>query len=324
MKIIQKNIWEAVTASFFYEKNHFGYIWNRFFCFTIVKKYILQYHFWVLGLLGTLLTSCNTRHRVWVGSENQQKIFNHHYGDHKKQVMDIFLPAKYAQDSAVVMIVHGGAWKLGRKEHMIMIQKYLFEKNIPTVNINYRLVSKKKKITYKEQLEDIGLAVEEFNRLSPKAKLIPNNYILLGESAGAHLALLYGYQNPEKIRKLISMSGPTDLYSENYLKTTHSIYSSPTIQDVVGEKFDRKKLSEKFKEASPIHHVSDVPTLIFQGDTDFLVNRNQGLLLDSVLTEKGIAHKLIYMKNTGHTPRFFSRYKRDSIILPEILNWIRN
>ncbi len=278
----------------------------------------------MIGLLGMILTSCNTKHRIWVGSEHQQKIFNQKYGEHKKQKMDIFLPAKYAQDSPVVMIVHGGAWKYGRKEHMIMIQKYLFKHNIPTVNINYRLVSKKKKITYQEQLDDIGLAIEEFNKIAPKAKLLPNNYILLGESAGAHISLLYGYKNPEQVKKLISLSGPTDFFTDNYTKSLYSKYSSPTIQTVVGEKFDRKNLSEKFKEASPIANVSNVPTLLFQGDTDFLVDKNQGLKLDSVLSEKNVPHQLIFMKKTGHTPRFFSKYKRDSIILPEILNWIKS
>lgn len=288
-----------------------------------MKKYILQYHFWVLGLLGTILTSCNTRHRVWVGPEKQQKIYNHQYGDHKKQVMDIFLPANYASDQPTVFIVHGGAWKYGRKEHMIMIQKYLYENQIPTVNINYRLASKKKGITYREQLADIEKSVLEFSRLAPKANLMPDNLIILGESAGAHLALLYGYNNPQHIRKIISMSGPTDFFTADYLSSKHSFYSAPTIQTVVGEKFERKNISEKFVEASPISHVSDVPTLIFQGDTDYLVNRKQGLALDSILTEKNIPHKLIYMKNTGHTPRFFSKQKRDSLILPEILNWIK-
>jgi acetyl esterase/lipase len=69
----------------------------------------------------------------------------------------------------------------------------------------------------------------------------------LGESAGGHLALLYGYQNPDKIKKIISLSGPTDFYSPEYLNSFYSKYSSPTIQKVVGTKFLRKNLSEEFK-----------------------------------------------------------------------------
>ncbi|WP_426277135.1 alpha/beta hydrolase [Chryseobacterium sp. S-02] len=289
-----------------------------------MKKLILQYHYFVLGLIGFVLSSCNTRRfKVWVGTHNEQKIYNLNYGEHKRQKMDVFLPSDYPENSPVVLIVHGGAWTLGKKEHMIQIQKMLFKNNIPSINMNYRLVSKSKKITYKEQLEDIRSAVTKFNSLAQKAELQPNNYILLGESAGGHLALLYGYQNPDQIKKIISLSGPTDFYSPEYLHSFYSKYSSPTIQKMVGTKFHRENLSEEFKKASPIANISNVATLIFQGNQDFLVNQKQGLALDSALSAQNIPHKFIFMKNTGHAPRFFSKIKRDSIIYPNILEWIR-
>lgn len=287
-----------------------------------MKKLILKYHFFVLGLISFVLHSCNTKFRVWVGTNNEQKIYNLKYGEDKKQKMDVFLPSEYPENSSIVLLIHGGAWKYGRKEHMIQIQKMLFNHNIPSININYRLVSKSKKITYREQLEDINAVITKFNELAGKAELQPDNYILLGESAGGHLALLYGYQHPDQIRKIISMSAPTDFYSGEYLNSFYSKYSSPTVQAVVGKKFSRKNMSEEFREASPIAHVSDVPTLIFQGNQDFLVNKKQGLALDSVLTARNIPHKLIYMKNTGHAPRFFNKKKRDSLIYPNILEWI--
>ncbi|WP_312399942.1 alpha/beta hydrolase [Chryseobacterium sp.] len=289
-----------------------------------MKKLVLKYHFFVVGCLSFLLNSCNTKFRVWVGTDHQQKIYNLKYGEHKRQRMDIFLPSDYPKNSPVVLIVHGGAWTLGKKEHMIQIQKMLFKNNIPSVNMNYRLVSKSKKITYREQLEDISLAITQFNSLAEKAKLEADNYILLGESAGGHLALLYGYQHPEQVKKIISLSGPTDFYSEDYLHSFYSKYTSPTFQKVVGEKFDRKNMSEEFKKASPIANISNVPTLLFQGNQDFLVNQHQGLALDSALTAQNIPHKLIFMERTGHVPRFFSKKKRDSIIYPNILDWIKN
>jgi acetyl esterase/lipase len=290
-----------------------------------MKKLILQYHFFVLGLIGLGLNSCNTRKfKVWVGTDNEQKIYNLKYGEHKRQKMDVFLPSGYPENSPVVLIVHGGAWTLGKKEHMIQIQKMLFKNHIPSINMNYRLVSTSKKITYREQLEDINSVITKFNELAEKAELQPNNYILLGESAGGHLALLYGYQNPDHIKKIISLSGPTDFYSPEYLQSFYSKYSSSTIQKVVGTKFHRQNLSEEFKKASPIANISNVPTLLFQGNQDFLVNPKQGLALDSALTAQHITHKFIFMKNTGHAPRFFSKKKRDSIIYPNILDWIKN
>ncbi|WP_294277800.1 alpha/beta hydrolase [uncultured Chryseobacterium sp.] len=287
-----------------------------------MKKLILKYHFFVLGCVSFVLNSCNTKFRVWVGTNHDQKIYNLKYGEHKRQKMDVFLPSDYPEDSPVVLIVHGGAWKYGRKEHMIQIQKMLFRNNIPSINMNYRLVSKT--VTYRQQLEDIGLAIQKFNALAHKAELQPDNYILLGESAGGHLALLYGYRHPEQIKKIISLSGPTDFYSPEYLHSFYSKYSSPTIQKVVGTKFHRQDLSDEFRQASPIANVADVPTLLFQGNQDVLVSQKQAKALDSVLSARQIPHKLIFMKNTGHAPRFFSKTKRDSIIYPNILEWIKS
>ena len=156
-----------------------------------------------------------------------------------------------------------------------------------------------------------------------KAKLQPNNYIILGESAGGHLSLLYGYQHPEQIKKIISLSGPTDFYTKNYLSSFYSKYSSPTIQKMVGKKFDRNNLPEEFQLASPIYHVSNVPTLMFQGNRDFLVNQTQAKTLDSVLEKNNIEHKLVYLDKSGHLTRFFSKKKRDQIIYPNILDWIK-
>lgn len=273
---------------------------------------------WLSGFL--LLTSCNSQYHIWVGENTEQKIFNLAYGQHPRQKMDVFLPAQYPEDAAAVVIVHGGAWKRGKKERMIMIQNYLFKNNIPSLNLNYRLV--KKGITYKDQLADIAAAIEKFDQYSSKTRLSTNNYIILGESAGGHLALLYGYENPAQIKKIISLSGPTDFYSSQFLATTYSRYASPTLEDVVGTKFHRKNLALEFKEASPIYQVAHVPTLLFQGDQDLLVNRQQGRALETVLLQKEIPHKLIYMMKTGHTPRFFSKRKREEIILPEILQWV--
>lgn len=286
-----------------------------------MKKSILKYNLWTIGLFSIVLTSCSSKYRVKVG-ENEKKIYNLKYGDARQQTMDVFIPESFDKEIPTVIIVHGGAWKMGRKEHMKMIQKFLHKNSIPTANINYRLVNKK--TTYRQQLEDIGLAVEKINALAKEEGFKEDNYIILGESSGGHISMLYGYNNPQHIKKIISLSGPTDFYTENYTSSFYSKYSSPTIQDVVGEKFDRKNLSVEFKKASPIANVSNVPTLMFQGDRDILVNKKQGLVLDSVLTEKGIPHQLIFMKNTGHIPRFFSKKKRANIIFPNILEWVKS
>lgn len=282
-----------------------------------MKNLVYNYHFWIMGILGMIFQSCSTRFKT-VENEGSKKIYNIQYGPEKRQRMDVFLPKNVDSEKPVVMIVHGGAWKFGHKEHMKMIQDFLFKENIPSININYRLL--KKGILYTDQISDIADAVKKSNELAPSWNLKPSNFVLLGESAGGHLALLYGYKNPEHIKKLISMSGPTDFYSENYRASKYGKRTQGIFQKVVGEKFQNN--AESFKNASPVANVSSIPTLIFQGDRDFLVNKNQGLALDSVLTEQKIPHRFVYMEKSGHVPRFV-KWKRDSIIFPNILSFIK-
>ena len=282
-----------------------------------IKKLLINHHFWMMGLAGLIFSSCSSRYKT-LEDEAGKRLYNVKYGENERQSMDVFLPAKFVKESATVIIVHGGAWKYGNKEHVRIIQKFLYKNNIPSININYRLI--KNGILYTDQLEDIGKAVARSKEMASEWRINPENIILLGESAGAHLSLLYGYNNPDKISKLISLSGPTDLYSAEYLSSSYHKRTRRVFQSVVGEKFADNL--EAFKKASPLAHVSAVPTLIFQGDKDILVNKKQGLALDSALTEQNIPHQLILMKNAGHIPRFV-RSKREKIIFPAILSFVK-
>ena len=282
-------------------------------------KKLATVYLWLIGIFLLVLSSCATRHRVKEEIGGGTKIYNLKYGDSKRNVMDVFLPATASSEAPLIMMIHGGAWVFGSKLHLRRVQKFLYSNNFPTVSINYRLVNKN--TTYKAALEDIAKAVHQVQTLDAEWKLNPRELILLGESAGGHLALLYGYGNPRQIQKIISLSGPADFYTGRYRSSKYYGRSRRVFEKVVGEKYDTGN-PEAFKQASPVYRVAEVPTLHFQGNRDFLVNVNQGLALDSALTQKNIRHRFILMEKTGHAPRF-SKKKRDRYIYPNILEFIR-
>ncbi|MXV39252.1 alpha/beta hydrolase fold domain-containing protein [Flavobacteriaceae bacterium Ap0902] len=262
------------------------------------------------------INACST-YKTKIDRHGNKKIYNVAYGNLKPQKMDVFIP-KHFNDSSFVILVHGGAWTIGSKSHLRGVQKFLLKNNIASANIDYRLVDGKN-ITYKEQIEDLNQATHFIlDSLENKPQLI-----LLGESSGGHISMLYGYNNPHIVDKIITFAGPADLYSERYRKTKfYKSYTEPTFKKIVGEKnqpFD--KAITKLKEASPITQVSNVPTLTFQGTWDMLVNKEQSLALDSVLTEKNIPHELVLIKNANHTPRFMPWW-RNQVINPKILEFI--
>lgn len=278
--------------------------------------------FLLFAATALILQSCRNRQMVWVGNKGDRKYFNIPYGSHPRQVMDVYLPKNTDAAKPKVVLVHGGAWVIGRKEHLGNVQRFLHRNGFETMSLNYRLLRLKDTLTYNSQQEDLAAAISAFQDFNKKENIANSPLILLGESAGGQLALLYGYRHPEVVSGLISLSGPTDFYSDNFRKSRYYGRSHRFFQLVVGKSY-AGETQKYFEEASPLSVVSSVPTLHFQGDRDFLVNVEQGKALDSALTSKNVPHRFVLMKGRGHAPRLLHFRYRDTVIYPEILSFLQ-
>ncbi len=239
------------------------------------------------------------------------------YGSLTRQLMDVAIPPDAGAHTPWVLVVHGGSWKYGSKSWMGGIQKMLYRNGIASANMNYRLASAQ--ITYREQLEDVARAAAQMKSIMAHFGNT-GTYFLLGESAGGHLSMLYGYRHPEAVAGLISLSGPTDFYTETYRKNRFFKTARTTIEAITGGSYDVAGDASIFEEASPLTHITPVPTLIFQGTRDRVVDVSQALTLADALKQKGYPHKLVLMEGAGHVPRLLP-WKRPAIYR-EILSWI--
>ncbi|RZJ35147.1 MAG: alpha/beta hydrolase [Flavobacterium sp.] len=268
-------------------------------------------------LLAVMACSCSSKYRAVTTANLSQKTYNLSYGSDKQQKMDVFIPHEVNADKPFVVLIHGGAWTLGNKRNIRMVQRFLMRNGIPSANLNYRLTSDQSHLD--EQLEDIRLALESLDRNLDSHSLKPKKYILLGESSGGHISLLYGYQHPQQISSIIALFPPTDFTVDNQSNLVKEI-SVPIMQKLLGTT-DVDAAKSALREASPIFKVSDVPTLLLQGTWDFVVDKNQSIALDSVLEQKKIKHRLVLVEKGTHFMRLNSNTRR-TIIYPEILRWI--
>ena len=124
---------------------------------------------------------------------NVQTLKNVAYGPHPQQVMDVYFPAKVHTNQTpapLMMMVHGGAWKTGDKNHAAVVKNklnYWNKRNWIFVSINYRLIPD---VTVQQQTQDIAKALIYIQNQASHWHADSKRLVLMGHSAGAHLVSL--------------------------------------------------------------------------------------------------------------------------------------
>ena len=113
------------------------------------------------------------------------------YGDDPRQRYDVYLPAQ-PRHAPVILFVHGGGWTNGNKDNPGVVENkaaYWLPKGYVLVSINYRMRPDTAPI---DQARDVARALADVQKRAPSWNADPANVLLMGHSAGAHLAALVG------------------------------------------------------------------------------------------------------------------------------------
>jgi acetyl esterase/lipase len=166
------------------------------------------------------------------------------------------------------------------------------------VNVNYRLATLSAN-QFPAQENDVKAAVS-FVLDKSADYVVSKQIVLLGASAGAHLALLnaYKYTDPVQAKAVISFFGPTNI-TDMY---EHPIHPQVPLllQILMGGSPQNNAAS--YRQSSPVNFVNKntCPTLMFQGGKDMLVNPRQSEALKDKLEASGVPNELILYPNEGH------------------------
>jgi acetyl esterase/lipase len=229
-----------------------------------------------------------------------ETILNVNYGKDSFQKMDVYLPANRTDSTKVLVLIHGGGWASGDKSEFAAAIPVLKEKlpDYALVNLNYRLASQTAN-HFPTQENDVKQAMQ-FILDRSKDYSISKDIVLLGTSAGAHLAMLQAYKHTKQLKPkaVISFFGPTDM--EDMYNRQYNSYYQFALQLLVGGTPASKP--EVFKQASPIHFVNpqSVPTLLLHGGRDGLVPASQSKNLKEKLDKAGVPAELVIYPNEGH------------------------
>lgn len=224
------------------------------------------------------------------------------YGADSKQKMDVYLPAnRDTTTTKVIIMIHGGAWSTGDKSEFNMYVDTL-KKRLPAYaifNVNYRLASQTSNY-FPTQEQDIKAA---FDFIVSKAidYKISKKIVLLGASAGGHLALLQGYKNSNTVKPkaIVDFFGPTDM-ADMYNNPLNPLYV-PMIQTLFNNSTPATNPT-LYEQSSPISFVTPAspPTIILQGGLDPLVAVSQSTSLDARLQAKGVVHQYLFYPLEAH------------------------
>lgn len=222
------------------------------------------------------------------------------YGQDTAQRMDIYLPANRSVDSTKsIILIHGGGWTNGSKNDFLT---YIdsFHRRMPDYaifNINYRLVDGIN--LFPTQENDVKAAMDFIIARTRQYGISKDKLVLLGVSAGGHLALLqaYKYKQPG-IKAVIDFFGPTDL-TAMYQKPWHP-YVPMVLQMITGT--SPRENAKLYRESSPLNYVSRhaAPTLIFHGSADQIVNVSQSKALRQQLEKWGVPNELVIYPGQRH------------------------
>lgn len=266
--------------------------------------------------------ACTEKEPAKPSSGETVRLTNVAYGQHARHKMDVALPANRSEQTPVVVLIHGGAWMAGNKEDMKGFQDFLLQNGIASISINYRYADAS--LHYAALMEDVHKAVSLCAANAATWGIRNTRFIICGASAGAHLSLLYGYKYDSggRISGIISMAGPTDLTNITMLNYAASVGLGTAIFNIVGAAYTGSQpLAPQFAEASPVHQLKNIPTLLIHGTADNVVLYSQAEILAAKLQQQTVTYKLVSLPNEGHDLGL-GKPAVLQLVTTEIINWI--
>ena len=220
--------------------------------------------------------------------------------------LDLVGPAEGEGPFPAVVVIHGGAWRMGQKSLMRGMLMQLARRGYVAIAPQYRFCPKE---TFPAQVHDVKAAVRWLKTHAAKYRVDAAHVGAIGFSAGGHLAMMLGATGPEnglegaappgspdtRIQAVVNYFGPTDLTAADFPAITRSWN-----RDFLGGTPEEKP--DMAARASPVTYVTkdDPPILSFQGTSDQFVPASQAIKLAEAQTRAGVLGRVELLVGARH------------------------
>ena len=220
---------------------------------------------------------------------------------------DHYRPRRVTGPAPAVVFVHGGAWMTGDPSQAAGNAMHFARRGIATVAISYRLAPAHR---FPAPLDDVRRGLRHTRAHAAELGIDPDRIVLLGLSAGAHLAMLAHLARDipelapdlppelrevsESVRAVIVHYGPYDLARSRPF---------PDGIDPGAELLGPHRGDPVWvRLASPVHHVAQAsaPVLLVHGTGDVVVSSRESVRMHAALEAAGKPAELLILDGAPH------------------------
>ena len=231
----------------------------------------------------------------------------------KDLALDLYMPTPLGTAPTLAVWVHGGAWMRGSKNETLSkngnLVASLLNEGVAVAAVNYRLSGE---AIYPAAPNDINDAINFLVDNSDNLKLSAEHVIMMGRSAGGHLASLLTTSNNDdvpflnakpryRVIGMVDFFGPSDFLAlrGNSGKVDHDAPDAAEAQFLGESPLVNEALA---REASPTTYIDNKtpPFIVFHGLDDGVVPATQSELLSRRLDQFGVPNELFLAKGKRH------------------------
>ncbi|MFD5452067.1 alpha/beta hydrolase fold domain-containing protein [Streptomyces sp. NPDC127100] len=223
--------------------------------------------------------------------------------------LDLWLPENAGGLLPVLVYVHGGAWRTGRRDDLGPRFRdwrpspfvRLVQAGFAVACLDYRLSGE---AVHPAQRDDVAAALAWLRRRAPEIGLDMGRTVLWGESAGGHLAALTALTQPAgTVLGCVTWYAPSNLtvFAEDVPDSSYSAHDGGTFEALMLGGAPAETAGAA-RDASPVAHVTDQapPFLLLHGTDDSLVPARQSVRLAEALTAAGCHPDLWLVEGGNH------------------------
>ena len=217
--------------------------------------------------------------------------------------LDVYFNPASTTPTPVIINIHGGGWNHGIKEGQGGFNTF-FNAGFAVANVEYRLVNVAKA---PGAIEDIRSAMDYLILHAKELNIDPKRIVLMGGSAGAHLALMGGFLENDrrfdtyckgkenmKVAAIISKYAPSD-----FVDKTDKFYTYKSLLNWMGDNMEDPGFRASI---SPVTYINknNPPVFIVHGNDDPIVPYEQSVKLHQKLDKAGVYNEFITVEGGKH------------------------